>query len=32
MKENLKHPPLHTHKYDDIIGPHGEEICIVFSK
>lgn len=26
MKVNLKHPSLHTHKYDDMEGPNGEEI------
>ena len=26
MKKNLKHPSLHTHKYDEINGPNGEEI------
>lgn len=26
MKANLKHPSLHTHKYDDMEGPDGEEI------
>lgn len=26
MKSNLKHPSLHTHKYDEMLGPNGEEI------
>lgn len=26
MKENLRHPSLHTHKFDDMEGPNGEEI------
>jgi hypothetical protein len=26
MKSNLKHPSLHTHKYDEMSGPNGEEI------
>lgn len=26
MKVNLKHPSLNTHKYDEMVGPNGEEI------
>lgn len=26
MMSNLKHPSLRTHKYDEMIGPDGEEI------
>lgn len=26
MRSNLRHPSLHTHKYDDMVGPRGEEI------
>lgn len=26
MRENLKHPSLNTHKYDDLAGPNGEDI------
>ncbi len=26
MSGNLKHPSLHTHKYDEFCGPNGEEI------
>lgn len=26
MRSNLKHPSLNTHKYDEIEGPHGEEV------
>ncbi len=26
MKENLRHPSLKTHKYDELKGPNGEEI------
>lgn len=26
MAENLKHPSLNTHKYDEFCGPKGEEI------
>ena len=26
METNLRHPSLHTHKYDEMIGPNGEEI------
>ena len=26
MRTNLKHPSLHTHKYDDMEGPKGEEV------
>lgn len=26
MKANLKHPSLNTHKYDEMVGPDGEEI------
>ena len=26
MRANLRHPSLHTHKYDDLSGPDGEEV------
>lgn len=26
MKVNIRHPSLHTHKYDEMIGPKGEEV------
>lgn len=26
MSENIRHPSLHTYKYDDYVGPNGEEI------
>lgn len=26
METNLRHPSLHTHKYDEIEGPNGEEV------
>lgn len=26
MGENLRHPSLNTHKYDDMMGPKGEEV------
>lgn len=26
MERNLKHPSLNTHKFDEIKGPHGEEV------
>lgn len=26
MGSNLKHSSLHTHKYDEMIGPNGEEV------
>lgn len=26
MCTNLRHPSLNTHKYDDMIGPRGEEV------
>lgn len=26
MRTNLRHPSLHTHKYDEITGPNGEEV------
>ena len=26
MMENLRHPSLNTHKYDDYLGPNGEEV------
>lgn len=26
METNLRHPSLHTHKYDAMHGPHGEEV------
>ena len=26
MKQNLRHPSLNTHKYDDLVGPDGEDI------
>lgn len=26
MQENLRHPSLNTHKYDDIISPFGGEV------
>lgn len=26
METNLRHPSLHTHKYDEIEGPSGEEV------
>lgn len=26
MNTNLRHPSLHTHKYDDMTGPKGEEV------
>jgi hypothetical protein len=26
MHSNLRHPSLHTHKYDDMTGPSGEDI------
>ena len=26
MTENIRHPSLHTHKYDELSGPDGEEI------
>lgn len=26
METNLRHPSLHTHKYDAYIGPDGEEV------
>ena len=26
METNLRHPSLHTHKYDELTGPNGEEI------
>lgn len=26
MKENLRHRSLNTHKYDEMVGPHGEEV------
>ncbi len=26
MGANLKHPSLHTHKYDEMEGPNGEEV------
>lgn len=32
MKVNLKHPSLHTHKYDDMEGPNGEEIFESYAK
>lgn len=26
MNNNLRHPSLNTHKYDDMIGPKGEDV------
>lgn len=26
MSGNLRHPSLNTHKYDEIVGPRGEEV------
>jgi hypothetical protein len=26
METNLRHPSLHTHKYDEISGPNGEDV------
>ena len=26
METNLRHPSLHTHKYDELEGPNGEEV------
>ncbi len=26
METNLRHPSLHTHKYDEIDGPNGEDV------
>jgi hypothetical protein len=26
MQENLRHPSLNTHKFDEIVGPKGEEV------
>ena len=26
MRINLRHPSLHTHKYNELLGPKGEEI------
>ena len=26
MRENIRHPSLHTHKYDNYVGPNGEEV------
>ena len=26
MKTNLKHPSLHTHKCEEMVGPNGEDI------
>lgn len=26
MTENIRHPSLHTHKYDELTGPNGEEV------
>lgn len=26
MIENIRHPSLHTHKYDELSGPDGEEV------
>lgn len=26
MRTNLKHPSLHTHKYDEMSGPSGEDV------
>lgn len=26
MHSDLRHPSLHTHKYNDMVGPRGEEI------
>ena len=26
METNLRHPSLHTHKYDEMKGPNGEEV------
>jgi len=26
METNLRHPSLHTHKYDEIEGPNGEDV------
>ncbi len=26
MTNNLRHPSLNTHKYDDLVGPNGEDI------
>ena len=26
MQVNLRHPSLNTHKYDELVGPNGEEV------
>lgn len=26
MRKNIRHPSLNTHKYDEIQGPHGEDV------
>lgn len=26
METNLRHPSLHTHKYDEMTGPNGEDV------
>jgi hypothetical protein len=26
MEANLRHPSLHTHKYDEMVGPNGEDV------
>ena len=32
METNIKHPSLHTHKYDSLSGPNGEEVFEAYAE
>ena len=32
METNLRHPGLHTHKYDSLTGEHGEDVFEAYAE